>query len=385
MDFLREKLNPLKLFRLDAVLIDNPIFKLHHQGNFFLVLFGVVFTYGINYLDKNAIICDDKDLPEFTHQYCWLHGSGHIPSDLHGPDLKCQADQVKNGTPNERHTHYYLWVPFVLTLLLAVIKIPRSLWKALEGGFVKSIIGDGDPEKIDPEKIGQKIKSKKWKKKARRYNYNYALCEILNIFCIILCFIILNALVGNGKKHFWKYGTDVFRYEYNLNEKYEKDEDYWKTRVSPRCNLFPTEVSCNVKTGGIDKGVDVDNTLCILSNNLFNQYYFIILWFWWTILLAISAGGFVYRLAQILSEDVSKQIFIFKTSLDVEDVENLGKYSQEEYFLLGRICQNLKGSQIQKLMKKLEHSESLNSVTTAEEKTDDYEMTEKLLPKTNED
>ena len=60
MEFLMKKLNPLKNFRFDAVLIDNPIFKLHHQGNFFLVLFGVVFTYGINYLDKNAIICDDK-------------------------------------------------------------------------------------------------------------------------------------------------------------------------------------------------------------------------------------------------------------------------------------------------------------------------------------
>jgi len=358
MDFLREKLNPLKLFRLDAVLIDNPIFKLHHQGNFFLVLFGVVFTYGINYLDKNAIICDDKDLPEFTHQYCWLHGSGHIPSDLHGPDLKCQADQVKNGTPNERHTHYYLWVPFVLTLLLAVIKIPRSLWKALEGGFVKSIIGDGDPEKIDPEKIGQKIKSKKWKKKARRYNYNYALCEILNIFCVILCFIIMDALVGDGDKQFWKYGTNVLNHNTTTKE------------VNPMCNMFPTEVSCTVRKGGVDGNVDIKNYLCILSNNLFNQYYFLILWFWWVSLMAISAGGFVYRLAQILSSAVSEQIFIFKTKLYVENlnVENL-KYSQGEYFLLGRICQNLEENQIEKLMKELHQSENLTTITTAEEKT----------------
>merc|ERR1711963_1049358 len=281
----------------------------------------------------------------------------------------------------EKVTHYYLWLPFVLTLLLAIIKMPRALWKAIEGEFMKDIIGENKKIEEINEKIKVLKKSKKWKKKARRYNYNYALCELLNIVCLILCFIILDALFGL-KGAFVGYGHDVFNYQTHPDS---DKPGYKEKHVSPRCDLFPTEVSCNVNTGGIDNGVDEDNTLCILSNNLFNQYYFIIIWFWWTILLAISAGGFVYRLAQILSEDVSKQIFIFKTRQDVEDVEKLGKYSQGEYFLLGRICQNLKGSQIQQLMKKLEHSESLNSVTTAEEKTDDYEMTEKLLPKTNED
>merc|ERR1711963_22611 len=281
----------------------------------------------------------------------------------------------------EKVTHYYLWLPFVLTLLLAIIKMPRALWKAIEGEFMKDIIGENKKIEEINEKIKALKKSKKWKKKARRYNYNYALCELLNIVCLILCFIILDALFGL-KGAFVGYGHEVFKYQTHPDS---DKPDYKEKHVSPRCNLFPTEVSCNVNTGGIDNGVDEDNTLCILSNNLFNQYYFIIIWFWWTILLAISAGGFVYRLAQILSEDVSKQIFIFKTRQDAEDVEKLGKYSQGEYFLLGRICQNLKGSQIQQLMKKLEHSESLNSVTTAEEKTDDYEMTEKLLPKTNED
>jgi len=238
--------------------------------------------------------------------------------------------------------------------------MPRSLWKALEGGFVKNVIGDGNPEKI----------RQRWKdglkKKARRYNYNYALCEMLNIFCLISCFIIVNALFDN---EFKEYGTKV------LNHTMYEDE--YEDEVHPMCNLFPTEVSCTVRTGGIDGNVDIKNHLCILSNNLFNQYYFLILWFWWVSLMAISAGGFVYRVAQILSSAVSKQIFIFKTKLYVENLnaENLG-YSQEEYFLLGRICQNLKGSQIQQLMKELHQSESLTTVTTAEEKS---------LLKTNED
>merc|ERR1711923_320682 len=120
---------------------------------------------------------------------------------------------------------------------------------------MKDIIGDENP---DPEEINKKIeeinkkikalkKSKKWKKKARRYNYNYALCEILNIFCIILCFIILNALVGNGDKQFWKYGTNVLNHNTTTKE------------VNPMCNMFPTEVSCTVRKGGVDGNVDIKN------------------------------------------------------------------------------------------------------------------------------
>ena len=46
---------------------------------------------------------------------------------------------------------------------------------------------------------------------------------------------------------------------------------------------------------------------------------------------------------------------------------NLLPVNLEYQYFLGRICQNLKGSQIQQLLKELEHSESLNTVTTAEE------------------
>merc|ERR1712020_623428 len=81
------------LFRLDKVLHDNFLFKLHHQANFAIVLFGVAFIFGMNYLNGNSIEC--KGGGDFEKQYCWLHGAAHIDS-----------------------THYYLWVPFVLVLCL---------------------------------------------------------------------------------------------------------------------------------------------------------------------------------------------------------------------------------------------------------------------------
>jgi hypothetical protein len=42
-------------------------------------------------------------------------------------------------------------------------------------------------------------------------------------------------------------------------------------------------------------GFDTTNTICILSNNLFNMYYFLILWWWWILLVSISFTGLLYR------------------------------------------------------------------------------------------
>ncbi len=46
-----------ELFKRDAVLLDNFLFKLHHQANFFFVFFGVVFLFGMNYLNGKSIVC----------------------------------------------------------------------------------------------------------------------------------------------------------------------------------------------------------------------------------------------------------------------------------------------------------------------------------------
>merc|ERR1712157_341621 len=51
-------------------------------------------------------------------------------------------------------------------------------------------------------------------------------------------------------------------------------------------------------------------------------YYFLIIWYWWVILLTLSALG-----------------------LDLK-AGRLEELSSADYFLLGRICQNLKGSLI---------------------------------------
>ena len=56
----------------------------------------------------------------------------------------------------------------------------------------------------------------------------------------------------------------------------------------PRCDLFPTEVSCNFKQGSSGGAVDTYSYLCILQNNVINQTLFIVLWVWWLFSLCFS-------------------------------------------------------------------------------------------------
>merc|ERR1712141_363283 len=346
------------LFRGDTVLHDNFLFKLHHQANFAVILFGVAFIFGMNYLNGNAIEC--KGGGDFDKQYCWLHGAGHIESKLHPTQIKCKADQnemTEDKKNDERHSHYYLWVPFVLTLCLAVIKAPRVLWKeACERGMIAGVVGLGGPDD-KAEKIAERFR--KLRRKSHKFQWGFFFCELLNIVSVIICFAMLNTLLGGN---FMKYGSDFAAY--SNSESTEK--------VNPLCNVFPSVVSCTVLTGGATGNPDQASILCLLSNNLFNQYYFLIIWYWWVSLLTVSALGLVYRLAGILSPDVSKWVFVCKMEPLGHDrtAARLVELSSADFFLLGRICQNLKGSQIGNVLHELKKQSSRPEL--AEQNTENH-------------
>jgi len=339
------------LFGGDTVLHDNFLFKLHHQANFAVILFGVAFIFGMNYLNGNAIECKGAGVGEFEKQYCWLHGAGHIDPKLHPQEIKCKADQnqlTREFKADERHTSYYLWVPFILVLCLAVIKAPRVFWKEVcERGTIYGAVGGTDGQPAD--KIAERFR--KLKRRAIKFHYAFSFCELLNIGSVLICFTILDTLFGGN---FWDYGSKFAAYSSSSETE----------SVNPLCNLFPSVVSCTLLTGGATGNPDQTNILCLLSNNLFNQYYFLIIWYWWLTLLTVSALGLVYRLAELLSQNVSKWVFICKMEAHGHDrtAARLVGLSSAQYFLLGRICQNLKGSQIGKVLQELEKQENRQEV-----------------------
>ena len=103
---------------------------------------------------------------------------------------------------------------------------------------------------------------------------------------------------------FWNYGARVLEYLTIYGEYWKKGENLH----NPMCELFPTEVSCNVRVGASTGGIDKTNYLCILQNNLFNQKYFFILWLWWMFLFVVTGLGVSFRMTRLLLKPFSRQL-----------------------------------------------------------------------------
>ena len=136
------------------------------------------------------------------------------------------------------------------------------------------------------------------------YNFGFAFCEVLNLVVILVSQSILNSLFND---EYASYGINVQNYNSfvpnpNLPE--------LTSPANPMCHLFPTEVSCSVKTGGIGGNANKQNILCLLPNNVFYQYYFLIVWWWWVVLIFITCLGLVYRLVQIILPQFGRQAFL---------------------------------------------------------------------------
>merc|ERR1712049_56903 len=308
------------LFKSDSVKHDNSLFRLHHQVNYFFVLVGVLFIFGQNHFGS-PIKCYNTD-DSYVEQYCWFHGSGHLHIDLSKKVSGCVAYQKQEGfgEGDQRHTRYYLWLPFTLGLCLAIIKTPRVIWKhGCEGGIMS------------------------------------------NILSIVLCMITLNALLGGN---FWNYGTEVFKfYSDTATEEDRLNKVSLQGQlVNPMCNVFPTEVSCNVYFGALQGEIQEENKLCMLSNNIFNQYYFFVLWFWWVIMLTLSLVFLVYRLIFLMVP--SFPVVVLENSLsdkgyklDQDSTYFFQKQKQWDAFLLMQVTGNLNSRNTKHLLDEMINQE----------------------------
>lgn len=340
-----------KLFQGDSVLLDNFIFQLHHQYNFIVILIGISFIACENYLIDNAITCVSGN--DYVNNFCFLHGAAHIPKNLTKYLSPEGSRCIVEGSSDSRTTNYYIWLPFVLTICAVVTKFPRIIWKnAFERGMMNKLVVDAQTEKDGAmeKNISRFYKvalKKSWQ--ARIYNFGFAFCELLNIAAIVVNRQILDRLF---KGQFYNYGPEAV--EYFSYEPRPNDLETVGVK-NPLCQVFPTEVSCTVHIGAITGGADTSNTLCLLSNNVFNQYYFLILWFWWVILLSVSSVGVIYRLAQIAVPGVAKmRLRVMLNTLAVGEknqakIENLDLASTE-VFLLTRLVANLKGSEVNRMI-----------------------------------
>ena len=73
----------VKWFCNPGVIIDSPIFMLHHQATSFIIILGWIFIAVENYLDTKSIVCHNAPTA-YAKQYCWIHGYAYIDPSLRG-------------------------------------------------------------------------------------------------------------------------------------------------------------------------------------------------------------------------------------------------------------------------------------------------------------
>merc|ERR1719341_2942721 len=206
--------------------------------------------------------------------------------------------------------------------MLPLTKLPGILWKnVLERGIMKKMVEDMDKDGSKTvHRIHKVVRGGKTScVQAMIYNYEYA-----------------------------SYGVNVQTFRsFVPNEGLPE----LTSPANPMCHLFPTEVSCSVKTGGVGGNTNKENILCLLPNNVFYQYYFLIVWWWWVALIFITCLALVYRLVQILLPQFGRMRLeaMFATlgvnSGSLEKFDKM-KLSTSQTFLLTRLIGNLKGSRV---------------------------------------
>jgi len=344
-----------KLFKPSDVRIGNFVFSLHQQWTFVIIIVGLIFATSNNYLNKQAMVCYGKDESSYVNNFCFLHGNSHVSSDLQkeiSSSTSCiSEDEGGEGQDKIRTTRYYIWIPFVLAFIAIMIKLPGILWKnILEKDMMQKLVEDMNEDgsltahRFHKVVLGKRSSSRQ----AMIYNFGFAFCEVLNLAVVLISMSVLNSVLNN---EFSNYGVDVQNFN-NFDPKTSKTPD--SVPVNRMCHLFPTEVSCTVKYGGIGGNPNKENILCLLPNNVFYQYYFLILWWWWVVLSIITGLALVYRLVQILVPQVGRiRLGAMFNSMGVEPeaLDKVAKMKLKTWqtFLLIRLVSNLKGSQVTKL------------------------------------
>ena len=72
-----------------------------------------------------------------------MHGTAYVRNHLQGQATGCYVDHTKLKTNDDALiTSYYLWLPYLLSLLYTLAKLPHSMWKRyFENNLISNIIG----------------------------------------------------------------------------------------------------------------------------------------------------------------------------------------------------------------------------------------------------
>ena len=332
--------------KFDGIDIDTWVFKFYSRVTVGLFWVAAAISVADSLVDKKPIECKSSD--EYNTNYCYLHGVAHlqpngISSEISGAEC-FSADNVGE----EKISNYYLWISLVLFLCGAAFAIPNEIWKHFEGGVLKQFEGLKSIE-LEDEKENRKKAVSQFNRLSNnftnRYFYTFVVFELAYCILGIIIFTLIDVFL-DGK--FQSYGSDTFAYlsgnSVPISIIDTKDKSTYDVTVNPMCNVFPTVVSCTIKTFSVVQGAaDTKNNICILGRNILNQQIFLVLWVWFMILFSATVCQIIYRLITLFVPSYQSWTIQYQLNstddLAVKRIE-LGFGKIGNWFLLTQIGSN---------------------------------------------
>lgn len=327
------------LLKLDAVCIDNNIFRLHYKGTvIILIAFSLLVTSRQYIGDPIDCIVDEIPL-NVMDTYCWIYSTFTIPNRLTGitgkdvvqPGVSSHVD----GEDEVKYHKYYQWVCFVLFFQAILFYVPRYLWKTWEGGRIKMLVMDLNCPIVseDCKKDRKGILVEYFRDNINRHNFyafRFFICEALNFINVVAQIFFMDYFLDG---EFSTYGSDVVRFT-------EMEQEQ---RIDPMSRVFPKVTKCTFHKYGPSGSVQKFDGLCVLPLNIVNEKIYVFLWFWFIILSILSGISIIYRVVVVMGKKVRLYLLRARSRLsDHQDVEAIANRCQiGDWFILYQLGKNI--------------------------------------------
>ncbi|KAF7491937.1 Innexin inx2 [Sarcoptes scabiei] len=301
--------------------IDGLVFGITCRMTSIFLLFAMCIVCSTQLIGK-PIDCDsvgglvDKD---FLNTFCFIHPTYIVESPQ---NIRTGSDPVENvvfpgviplrkkwlSTPIpliKLSINYYQWMWAIYLMQAIIFYFPHWLWKTLEGGRVRSIVGNVDL--FVEQESQENSKNDKLARMASyiagsighndRYMFSYYLCEFIAFFNAITQFCIIDWLFGG---QFLTYGHEVFRLLIRSQAKDFPIFSEHSNELDIVNKIFPRMTKCEYRRYGPSGSAENIDALCMLPLNVFNDKFFLFIWCWILLLLTFFLMTFLYRSIQFI-------------------------------------------------------------------------------------
>lgn len=327
------------LLKLDAVCVDNNVFKLHYKATVIMLTVCSLLVTSRQYFG-HPIDCIVDGVPQnVMNTYCWIYATftvsdkthGRVGTDVVHPGVRPHVD----GEDQVVHHKYYQWVSFVLFIQALFFYVPRFVWKIWENGRISMLVSNISSPLVHAEvKIEQlQVLVEYFAVNLHTHNLyaaRFFLCELFNFLNVVAQIYFVDYFLDG---EFSQYGFGVLQ----LTEMDPED------RPDAMARVFPKVTKCTFHKYGPSGNIQKLDGLCLLPLNIVNERIYVLMWFWFLFVAVLSFLNMLYRVVVLLSPRFRAMLLVTRSRLahkdDVRRISN--KFQVGDWFVLYQMSKSI--------------------------------------------